>query len=188
MTTERTPPETAQRIKSLRDEAVRCLRRLRDTPETAHPQLYRQAADAMVKLRGLHTTGDGRPDWRGRTWGYRSLVNEIYGEAGLPPEPNHPVKAALRYHLGNALRESLTSEELIEAGLKPAPPRERAYERFMAQRNLSDFARSLIFHIEVKPNEPAPPKVVERAREVADALNRWIVRQEAMQAEGLSSK
>lgn len=177
---DRGSPNRKALVEALKADAVRALRRLPDAAETEHPLLYREAAEAMVKLRGLFTTGDGRPDWRGQSWEYRQAVSDIYNSAHLPPEPNAPAKSALRYHLGNLLRERLSASELEEAGLNTMTPKDRAYQRFLAKTNLAEFARSLIYHIEVRPNEPAPAEVVDRAEEVRGALDRWITRQRRM--------
>lgn len=165
------------KAEALIQEAVADLLALRGVPEDQHPAIYKRAADAMLSLRALYQSKSGKPDWRGTSWAYRQAVSDIYGGAGLPPAPNHPVKAALRYHLGNALRERVPSEELTEAGLNPDTPRERTYKRFQAQNDLSDFARSLIRHIGSFYNEPADDDTLARAQEVVDLLTDWLAAQ-----------
>lgn len=177
------PSNTERLVQALQREAVRALRRLPTDDEYEQRRLLRTVADALVKLRALHTTKDGRPDWRGQSWEYRQRVNEIYNEAHVPPEANHPIKASVRYHLGNALRENLTAEELEEAGLNPLTPRDRQYQRFLDHSNLAEFARNLIYHIEVRPNVKAPEGMVAKAEEVANRLNGWIVNQRRMSSE-----
>lgn len=168
------------KIRRLIDEAVRDLRLIERAPSSEHPAIYRRVADRLVELRSLHTTRAGNVDWKGQSWDYRQAVNEIYSGAGLPPEPNHPVKSALRYHLGNALRDNLTADQLEQAGLHADTPRDRQYVRFRRQTDLADFARSLVYHIEVRPLEPAPDEMVERAEEVVVVITRWVKRQRAM--------
>lgn len=168
---------------ALQDDAIRALRRLEQTPESEHPRIFREVGEILVKLRAIHTTKDGRPDWRGQSWDYRQRVNDIYNGAGLPPEPNHPVKAAIRYHLGNALRDHLSEDELREAGLNPITPRDRQYQRFVNQSSLAEFARALVFHIETRLNVKADPELVKRAAALANRLNGWLAQQESMSSE-----
>lgn len=90
---------------------------------------YRATADFLVELRGHFTDSDGEPDMRGKSFAYRDAVRDIYAEAGLGSDPNDPVKAALRYHVGNALRERLSVDELERYGLTTANPRDRQRSR-----------------------------------------------------------
>lgn len=90
---------------------------------------YRATADLLVELRTHFTNSDGEPDMRGTSFPYRDAVRDIYAEAGLTSDPNDPVKAALRYHVGNALRERLSADELVAYGLAKANPRDRQRER-----------------------------------------------------------
>lgn len=173
-------PNVERFAQALQDDAIRALRRIPQAPESMHPDLYRDAAQALVKLRALHTTRDGRPDWRGQSWDYRQRVNDIYNAAGLPSTPNHPIKSALRYHLGNALRESLSEDELQDAGLHITTPRDRQYARFLKQTGMAEFARSLIYQINVRPKEPAPKETIARAEEIHNLLGKWLRQQRKM--------
>lgn len=93
--------------------------------EETQTEILRRLALVVVKLRSYYRTGDGAVDWAGRSWDYRQTVERMYSEAGVPPDSAANVQAALRYHVGNALRELVEPEELASAGLLPTSPRQR---------------------------------------------------------------
>lgn len=108
--------------------AVRHLRHARDEEDRAkRARFMRHAADLLVELRSRHSNSAGEPDWAGRSWEYRQLVQDIYSEAGLPHDGQDSLKSVIRYHIGNALRDRLDQESLVSAGLKQAAPRERGF-------------------------------------------------------------
>lgn len=92
----------------------------------ARSDAYRAAAEALVAARRMFTDRDGNADLRGRTYAYRTWTGEVLGAAGVPPEDRSTVSAAIRYHVGNVVRETSTPDELSEMGLLPEGPRERS--------------------------------------------------------------
>lgn len=120
---------TSRKIVSLTREATLALRRATTAEGQERTRLLRRVADLLVDLRALHTDQDGLPDWRGKTYAYRDLVNDIYSGAGLPKDSGDTTKTALRYHVGNALRDRLSAEELAEVGLSALDPRDRQQHR-----------------------------------------------------------
>jgi len=88
----------------------------------------RHAADLMIDLREFFTNTDGLTDYRGRSWAYRSTVNEALDYAGLTGDERAKVMSALRYHVSNLLRERLTPEQLSEYGMIAATSVERQRE------------------------------------------------------------
>lgn len=116
---------------SLESEAVRLLRGIRALGEDEKERrsiLLRDLAETLVTLREHFLTDDGRPDMGGKTWAYRSMVRDLYAEANVPPAEVPSLQAAVRYHIGNVLRERLSEEELEDLGLSKASPRERVRE------------------------------------------------------------
>lgn len=110
--------------------AVSHLRRARDEDDRAtRARELRNAADILVELRSRVTTEDGTPDWSGRNWENRQVVSEICRDAGLGTDGQSSMKSAIRYHVGNALRDRLDAEALTGAGLIQDSPRERNYAR-----------------------------------------------------------
>lgn len=136
--------------------------------------LLRRAAGHLVELRGLYTTRDGDPDWRGQSWAYRQAVGEVYAEAGL--EPDDPLKVALRYHIGNALREDLTEEQLEHAGLTLKPPRERMSWRYKRGANNAEFARQLVYRLTRTPAEKPDAATLKHAAKLRDEIDAWTKR------------
>jgi hypothetical protein len=122
-------PGAARRILDLQRAATRELRKAVAAEGADRTHHLRATADLLVDLRALHLDAEGAPDWRGKTFAYRDLVNSVYAAAGLPPESGDTTKTALRYHVGNALRERLTPDELDEVGLSALDPRDRQASR-----------------------------------------------------------
>lgn len=107
--------------------AAKLLREWLTLPESddRRPAQLRKAAEQLVELRSQMTTAEGETDWRGKSYAYRKAVGEILTEAGVRPENSVQVQNALRYHVGNILRERLSQEELQRIGLRTEGPRER---------------------------------------------------------------
>lgn len=82
-------------------------------------------APIVVDLRGSFTLDDGRQDWSGRSPAYRQAMADIYTRAQVPKEKLDTLQAALRYHVGNLLRDRATGEELAAVGLVARSPKER---------------------------------------------------------------
>lgn len=89
------------------------------------PEGLRDAAEVMVKMRQHFTTKDGEPDWKGRSWAYREAVREIYKAVGVEPEDLNSLQSAIRYHVGNVVREQLDESSLEALGLLRASPLQR---------------------------------------------------------------
>lgn len=92
-----------------------------DGPKT---EVLRELAHVVVDIRSRYCY-ESAPDWAGRSWKYRRAIAAMYLAAGIPPDAVASVQGALRYHVGNALRERVDAEELESAGLKVASPKER---------------------------------------------------------------
>lgn len=83
------------------------------------------ASEALVELRLLYTNRDGMPDLGGSSFEYRQAVGQGLSDAGVTPETRPKVLAALRYHVGNRLRERFTADELADYGMLAKKPAER---------------------------------------------------------------
>lgn len=115
-------------LAALRQRLSRALSRLVDSDGEARAIAGRDAAGIIVAARELLITRSGDPDWPGRSHAYREWVREAYDGAHIDPAAVPAVQAAVRYHVGNALRERLTAEQLEAAGLRTLAPRERSAE------------------------------------------------------------
>lgn len=116
-------------LAQLQDTATKQLRSAmvaNDVDRTAH---FRAVAEAYVDARALFYTKDGAPDWTGKTYAYRNWVREVTGGANIPASMRTTVQAAVRYHIGNVLRERLAPDELAAVGLRAVSPRERSVEK-----------------------------------------------------------
>lgn len=87
--------------------------------------LLKVMAPLIVEMRRRHTLEDGRTDWSGRSPAYRAAIGQVYALAKVPPEHMVTVQAAIRYHVGNVLRQTAERDELEGAGMSAASPRER---------------------------------------------------------------
>lgn len=87
--------------------------------------LLKEVAELVIQLRRSYTLEDGRADWSGRSPAYRAAIMEIYERGRVPRDRYDTVQAALRYHVGNLLRERVPVEELAAVGLSKVAPRER---------------------------------------------------------------
>jgi hypothetical protein len=90
---------------------------------------YRRAAEALVDARESFLDDAGEPDWRGRTYAYRTWTGDVYALAGISPEERLKATAAVRYHVGNVLRERLPETTIHALGLRSESPRERSTEQ-----------------------------------------------------------
>ena len=159
---------------SLKSKAAQELRRASRLPEDERAPALREAAGYLVELRSLFTTKAGDTDWRGQSWDYRRAVGEVYGDAGLAPDD--PIKVALRYHIGNALREDLTPEQLEEAGLSARAPRDRMQWRYKKGANNAEFARQLVYRMTRTPALEPDPATLKHAKALHKSLGAWIKR------------
>ncbi len=113
----------------LRDKAAQAIRRYRTAGEDERTAILREVAEIFVDLRSHFYLDDGSTDWRGQTYPYRQVIGEVFSMASVPKDELSTVSAAIRYHVGNVLRERLDPDDLEAIGLRPASPRERSVEK-----------------------------------------------------------
>lgn len=97
--------------------------------EQVDTDAMRQCAELVIDAREQFLTRDGDPDWRGQTYAYRQWYGDAFSLANVAPADTHRVQAALRYHVGNVLRERLDDEQLEALGLGTKSPRERSVDK-----------------------------------------------------------
>src|SRR4051794_5569154 len=100
---------------------------LRTEDPLERTQLLKQFAELIVDLREHFLTDTGEPDWRGSTYAYKIAIGDLYRRAGF--QDIGTISAAVRYHVGNVLRERLTPEQLEDLGLRSSTPRARSVEK-----------------------------------------------------------
>lgn len=88
-------------------------------PTKDRPELLRAVAEALVELRSTITNNDGRPDWRGTSWEYRSYVSDALSQADVPYEERDRFMNSVRYHTSKVLHARLDAETIAEHGLRP---------------------------------------------------------------------
>jgi hypothetical protein len=175
-------PDNARAILNLQRSATRELRKAVESDGADRTHHLRATADLLVDLRALHEDAEGGPDWRGRSFAYRDLVRGIYAGAGLPPDSGDTTKTALRYHVGNALRERLSPDDLDALGLSPLDPRDRQASRRASlgesagpqapDRLISDLLTSARRLLTSRGKVTAHD--LARAEEAARALETWL--------------
>lgn len=134
----------AGNIDALEEKGIRLFS---DYLERKRTDDLRALATVVVEMRRQFTTKDGDPDLGGRTEGYRQSIAHVYARAGIPEEEMDTVQAALRYHVGNELRERFSAEELARAGLSSISPKERLTvirKALQAQREISVSRRNVV--------------------------------------------
>jgi hypothetical protein len=97
--------------------------------DSSRTEALKDLARAVVKIRQATKDTDGKPDWAGRSQSYRDAIGKVYQEAGVPEDSQANIQAALRYHIGNVLRDEAPPADLKALGLKAEGPRERAATR-----------------------------------------------------------
>lgn len=115
-----------ERLDALQRDAVRALKKRASASPGERTAYLQSVATNFVDAREFFFTKEGEPDWQGRTHAYRSWVRETMTLAGVPTDELANVQSAIRYHTGNIVRERLSEEQLEDAGLTAAGPRERA--------------------------------------------------------------
>lgn len=180
-----TSPEPPRELQIVR-AATRQLRKAVAAPAHERTRLLRGVADLLVDLRALHTGTDGETDWAGKSYAYRDAVRDIYAGAGLPADSSDSTKTALRYHVGNVLRERLTPDELVSAGLSRLDPRDRqASRRTSVEGTAPQTPDKIIANLALLARrlDDGRGKVtehdIERAREAARRLEHWLDKHEA---------
>lgn len=123
----------AASLNALKKKATRLLESYKSAEDESRTPIARRLAEILVEAREHFEDADGETDWRGKTYPYRVWVREIYDEANLRGEDGKRVQAAVRYHVGAALRARLSDEQRESLGLMPQSPRERSGERRAAR-------------------------------------------------------
>ena len=90
---------------------------------------YRNAAEVFVTAREHFLTAAGEPDWTGKTYDYRTWNGGVWAASGASGDARRQAQAAVRYHVGNVLRERLDAATLEALGLRVESPRERSVEQ-----------------------------------------------------------
>jgi hypothetical protein len=117
---------------------VEALRAHRVGPEEQRTQRLKETAALFVDAREHFFTKTGDVDWTGKTYAYRMWVRQTAIDAGYPPDEVSTVLAAVRYHVGDALRRRIGEEHVVELGLTGETARERSIgKRERASRVLS---------------------------------------------------
>ena len=162
------------------DDGVQVLTRYLEDHRTDH---LRQLAEIVVRLRGEHTLEDGRKDWAGRSPAYRQSMADLYTRARVPEAKLDTVQAALRYHVGNLLRERAKGEELAAVGLSTVAPKQRlATARLASQAQkrmsappqdvakLAAYSQALVEHIDEDAIPELEPERAVAARIALEAV------------------
>ncbi|MFF3312477.1 hypothetical protein [Streptomyces sp. NPDC002952] len=68
-------------------------------------------------------------DPKGSTHEYRQEVAEMYRQANIPPDSLSGIQAAVRWHVGNLVRQELPEKEIKALGLLNTSPTERQQDR-----------------------------------------------------------
>lgn len=105
----------------------------------------REAADGLIELRTMFTDRHGNVDMHGNSYPYRQAVAEIMSLAGVQQDERARVMNAVRYHIGNLMREKFTPEELREMGFMESSPLSRAKDERKT--------RSRVLRTAVSPDE-----------------------------------
>lgn len=122
-------------------EIGRVLRALRALPRDARDRrttLLRDLGEATADFREHFLTGEGNPDWAGRTGAYRAAIQDLYSDAGYSADEARAVQKVTRYHVANTLRERLSADDIADLGLRAETPRERQTE--IRERNAAILA------------------------------------------------
>jgi hypothetical protein len=120
-------------LKKTASDHLRAAHAAEGEDRTAH---LRATAETLVDARSHFYTSDGLTDWTGRSYAYKRFVGEVYSDAAVPREDLATLQASLRYHIGNALRDRLSPDELDALGLRTVSPRDRSVEKRARQARL----------------------------------------------------
>jgi hypothetical protein len=119
--------------------------------------LLKNTAAVLVALRAKCLDGDGRPDYMGRSSEYRRLAGEVYRNIGVGGQLER-TQQAVRWHIGNLLREVLTVDELQDYELVKDSPAIRQQVSREAKSALEAAGRSQI--VDVRAGEPTITRAV----------------------------
>lgn len=152
MTPAKVTPEAQEK------HAIVSLRRLvsYDSKRTAALKAF---AQDVCTLRRLYD------DPAGTSGPYKDAIQRVYAAVEIPPDSESSLQASIRYHIGNALREEFTAEELQAVGLSEKTPLERARE---ARQSPTAETGDKATQPETPAGEaepPPPPKTIKAQRE-----------------------
>ena len=85
----------------------------------------RNAANLLIDLRLEYFDKHGNVDLMGNSYSYRKAVAEIMSRANVAGDERARVMNAIRYHIGNSIRDRFSAEELKEMGFHELSPLER---------------------------------------------------------------
>lgn len=183
----------AQIIKDLIEEGATLLHEAHELNQGL-TATYRKLAGVIVDLRKRYTNSQGTgPDWRGTSQDYRDAVAEMYRASGVPEDSTSNMQAAIRYHIGNVLRERLTEDELRAAGLSVDSPLDRARTRREAAStggyaNEEEMVTDMVQTLQ-SVQESHPDLVVldlrDEAQDTLDMLNRCLSILQSARARGV---
>lgn len=109
--------------------AIQALRNYKSGSEDSRTTNLRAVATAFVEAREHFYTPSGEPDWQGRTHAYRVWVRETMRLANIQQDELSTVQAAIRYHVGNIMRDRMDPETLASIGLNSSSPKQRSVEK-----------------------------------------------------------
>lgn len=71
-------------------------------------------AEKLVRLRAIYQDKNGRPDMRGQSNEYREVASLIYQRAGFDSGKANHMQGAVRYYLGDLVREALKGPDFAD--------------------------------------------------------------------------
>jgi hypothetical protein len=116
-------------LADIQKAAIESIHESLSAADTERTELLRDTARLFIDARAHFFTREGEPDWKGRTYAYRTWVREIMSAAHVPGEEITSLQAAIRYHSGNLLRDRLGDDAIADLGLRKESPRERSVEK-----------------------------------------------------------
>nr|WSW58489.1 hypothetical protein OG513_07775 [Streptomyces sp. NBC_00998] len=137
-----------------------------DAIKTKETTLLKNIATVLVGIRQRCVDQDGRTDWQGRTHRYRQLAADLYSRSGIQLGSDSPIQAAVRYHIGNILREVVPPAELAQFNLKVQSPVERNQEARQARAAIVAMARH---ELTAAQSGAEQPKAKKQSKEAASA-------------------
>lgn len=99
---------------------VRALKAMMAVERAEREPFYQRAAEAIVDYRQHYEN-----NWDGSNREYKAEISRAYREAGVPADSEDTVQAALRYHVGNRVREVVPADVLDAVGLDREGPNAR---------------------------------------------------------------
>lgn len=169
-------------VAELVDDATEIVRRYMRSHRTSD---LKDLAPVVVELRSQFRLEDGRQDWSGRSPGYRQAMADVYARARIPKDQLDTLQSALRYHVGNILRERASKDDLISVGLTTVAPKERiqttrdalhAMKEVSAPRQdvarLAAYAQALLEYIDDATIPALPPERAEASKLALEAIQR----------------